>query len=133
MQKLLIRLGINAVALYTAIYLLSGRGITHQFENWWEILWLALIFGLVNALVRPFVIAMSCPLLILTLGLGTLLVNTLMFVMAGWIGTQFGVGFEVDGFLPAFLGALIVSVVSALLSLFFHDEPRKHRPRPRRD
>jgi putative membrane protein len=53
------------------------------------------------------------------LGFGTLLVNTLLFVLAGWIGTQFQVGFTVDGFIPAFLGALIVSVVSFVLNLIF--------------
>lgn len=129
MTKLIIRLGINAVALYAAIYLLSGNGITPQFQNWWEIIWLALIFGLVNALIRPIVTVVSCPIIVLTLGLGALLINTLMFYLAGVIGTQFGVGFTVSGFVPAFLGGLIVSVVSFFLSLFFHDElkGRKHK------
>ncbi len=127
MTKLIIRLGINAVALYAAIFLLDGRGITPQFEQWYEILWLALIFGLVNALIRPIVTIISCPLIILTLGLMSLIINTAMFVLAGWIGTQFGVGFTVDGFIPAFVGGLIVSVVSYLLSLLFHDELKKGR------
>jgi putative membrane protein len=122
MTKLIIRLGINAVALYAAIYLLAGRGINPQFGQWYEIIWLALIFGLINALIRPILTVVSCPLLILTLGLGSLLINTLMFYLAGLIGTQFGVGFTVDGFVPAFLGALIVSVVSFVLSMFFHGE-----------
>ncbi len=130
MTKLLIRLGINAVALYAAIYLLNGRGIDPQFQNWWEIIWLALIFGLINAILRPLLTVISCPLIILTLGLGSLLINTLLFYLAGLVGTQFGVGFTVDGFVPAFLGALIVSVVGFILSLFFHDElrggPRRH-------
>lgn len=127
MTKLIIRLGINAVALYAAIFLLDGRGITPQFDQWYEILWLALIFGLVNALIRPIVTIISCPLIILTLGLMSLVINTFMFYLAGWIGTQFGVGFTVDGFIPAFLGGLIVSVVSYLLSLLFHDELKKKR------
>ena len=119
MTKLIIRLGINAVALYAAIYLLAGRGITPQFDHWYEIIWLALIFGLINALIRPILTVLSCPIIILTLGLGSLLINTLMFYLAGLIGTQFGVGFTVDGFVPAFVGGLIVSVVSFVLSLFF--------------
>jgi putative membrane protein len=68
---------------------------------------------------------MSCPLIILTLGLGTLLINTLMFMLAGWIGTQFGVGFEVNGFWGAFLGALITGVVSFVLSQLFRYELKK--------
>jgi len=122
MSKLIIRLGINAVALYAAIYLLAGRGINPQFTNWYEIIWLALIFGLVNAVIRPILTVLSCPIIILTLGLGSLLINTLMFYLAGLIGTQFGVGFTVDGFVPAFLGGLIVSIVSFVLSMFFSSE-----------
>ncbi len=128
MTKLIIRLGINAVALYAAIYLLTGRGITPQFTNWWEIIWLALIFGLINALIRPVLTILSCPIIILTLGLGSLLINTLMFYLAGLVGTYFGVGFTVDGFVPAFLGGLIVSIVSFVLSLLFASE-LKGRPR----
>ena len=85
-------------------------------------IWLALIFGLLNALLRPLLQILTCPLIILTLGLGTLLINTLMFYLAGLIGQYFHVGFTVEGFWPAFLGALIVSVVSFVLSLFLKEE-----------
>ena len=127
MTKLLIRLGINAIALYAAIYLLNGRGITPQSTNWLTFLWLALIFGLINALLRPILVAVSCPIIILTLGLGSLLINTLLFYLAGLVGTYFNVGFTVDGFVPAFLGALIVSVVSFVLSLLFREELKGRR------
>ena len=113
MKKLLIRLAINAVALYAAVALLKDSYIfPNDPDNWLSFIWLALIFGVVNAVLRPILMVMSCPLIILTLGLGTLLINTLMFVLAGWIGTQFGVGFEVNGFWGAFFGALITSAVS---------------------
>ncbi|HWQ45547.1 MAG TPA: phage holin family protein [Longilinea sp.] len=128
MQKFFVRWFINAVAMYAAIYLLQGHGIVPQTENWVDFIWLALIFGLINAIIKPILMVASCPLLILTLGLGTLLVNTLLFYLAGVIGTQFGVGFTVDGFWPAFLGALIVSVISIVLSAIFRDE-RHSRPR----
>ncbi len=122
MKKLLIRLAINAVALYAAVAIMDGRGITPQNENWLSFIWLALIFGLVNAVIRPILVVMSCPLIVLTLGFGTLLINTLMFYLAGWIGTQFQAGFTVDGFLPAFFGAFIVSAVSFVLTIFFKGE-----------
>lgn len=122
MKKLLIRLAINAVALYVAIAIMQGNGITPQGENWLSFVWLALIFGLVNAIIRPMLVVMSCPLLVLTLGLGTLIINTLMFMLSGWLGTRFGVGFTVDGFWPAFLGALITGIVSFVLTLFFKGE-----------
>jgi len=129
MKKLLIRWLINAVALYAAIALLSGSGITPQSENWLSLIWLALIFGLINAIVKPILTVVGCPFIILTLGLGTLLINTMLFFLAGQIGLRFGVGFSVDGFIPAFLGALIVSVVSFVLGIVFKDDlnNKKHR------
>lgn len=122
MTKFFLRWAINAIALYAAVAILRGSGIDPQSTNWLSIIWLALIFGLVNALLRPLLKVLTCPLIILTLGLGTLLINTLLFWLAGLIGTYFGVGFTVDGFWPAFLGALIVTVVSFLLSIMLRDE-----------
>jgi putative membrane protein len=122
MKKFIIRLLINAVALFAAVAILRDSGIHAQDTNWLSFLWLALIFGLVNALIKPVLKFLTCPLIILTLGLGTLLINTLMFWLAGYIGTSFGIGFTVDGFMPAFLGALIVSVVSIFLSALLRDE-----------
>ena len=125
MTRFIIRWAINAVAMYAAVAVLQGNGLTPQSTNWLSFIWLALIFGLINALLRPLLKILTCPFIILTLGLGTLLINTLLFYLAGIIGTQFGVGFTVDGFWPAFLGALIVSVVSMALSLAFREELRK--------
>ncbi len=105
---------INAAAIWAAIELVNG--ITPLQTGVENILIIALIFGLVNALIRPIILFMTCPLIILTLGLGTLLVNTAMFALAGEIGARFGVGFTVAGFWPAFWGALVVSIVSAVLS-----------------
>lgn len=119
-MRFIIRLLINAVGFYAAVYLLGGTYIFPESTNWTSFLWMALIFGLVNAIIRPLLMVISCPLIILTLGLGTLLINTAMFWLAGLIGTQFGVGFTVNGFVGAFLGALVVSVVSFVLSLFFN-------------
>ncbi len=127
MTKFVLRWAINAVALYAAIALLDGHGITPQSTNWLSLIWLALIFGLVNALLRPLLTILTCPLIILTLGLGTLLINTFLFYLAGLIGTYFNVGFLVDGFWPAFLGGLIVSVISILLNSLLHDDRRREQ------
>jgi len=116
MKNFLIRMVINAIALYVAIAVLNGRGVNPQSGDWISLIWLALIFGVINAILKPILMVVGCPFLILTLGLGTLLINTLLFYLTGLIGTNFGVGFTVDGFWPAFLGALIVSVVSLVLS-----------------
>jgi putative membrane protein len=127
MTRFILRWGISAVSLYAAVALLNGHGLTPQSTNWLSFIWLALIFGLINALIRPLLTLLTCPLLILTLGLGTLLINTLMFYLAGLIGASFGVGFIVDGFVTAFLGALIVSVVTLFLNLVLHEELKGQR------
>ncbi len=125
MKRFLIHLVVNSVALYAALAIMNGHGITPQSTNWLSFVWLAVIFGLINAILRPLITVLSCPLIILTLGLGPLLINTLLFYLAGVIGKSFGVGFTVDGFLPAFLGALIVSVISFVRSLILRDATRK--------
>ncbi len=129
MTRLILRWAINAVAIWAAITLLQGRGIELTQTGWLPIVGLALIFGLLNALLRPLIEILTCPLIILTLGLGTLLINTLLFWLTGLIGSQFGIGFTVAGFWPAFLGALIVSIVSVLLTMLLHDELKNRRPR----
>ena len=126
MKRFLIHLVVNAVALYAAVAIMNGNGIVPQSTNWLSFIWLALIFGLINAILRPLLTVLSCPLIILTLGLGTLLINTLLFYLAGLLGKSFGVGFTVNGFLPAFLGALIVSIVSLILSVVFREATRKN-------
>jgi putative membrane protein len=126
MKRFLIHLVVNAVALYAAVAVMNGHGITPQNPNWLSFIWLALIFGVINAILRPILTVLSCPLLILTLGLGTLLINTLLFYLAGYLGTSFGVGFTVDGFWPAFLGALVVSLVSFFLNMAFRSAVKRH-------
>ncbi len=120
MAKFFLRWLINAVALYVAVAFVPG--IHPQSANWLSFVWLALIFGLLNALLRPLLKFLTCPLIILTLGLFTLLINTFLFWLAGLIGANFHVGFTVDGFWPAFLGGLVVTVISVILTTIFKDE-----------
>lgn len=123
MNKFIIRVLINAGALFLAVYLLQPH-IIMQNNAWYAYLVLGLIFGLVNALIRPLLMVVSCPLIVLTLGLGTLLVNTAMFLLSGWFGRFINIGFTItdNRFLYAFLGALIVSLVSFLLNRIFQTE-----------
>jgi len=120
-RKLLLRWLINAVALYVAVQVVPG---IRAAENLWNIAAMALIFGLVNALIRPIVKLLTCPLLILTLGLFTLVINALMLWLAAWVGAQLGLGFYVEGFWPAFWGALVVSLVSIALTLLIGEEEK---------
>jgi len=128
-MKFILRLAINMVALYVAIVLLPRYILYHG--NWIDIIWLALIFGLVNAFLRPPFKALSCLIIILSLGLFTLVINTLLFALTGVIGTQFGVGFTLaePWFWSAFLGSLVTTAVSMVLSLVLRDELKGRRPR----
>ncbi|HEY7205989.1 MAG TPA: phage holin family protein [Methylomirabilota bacterium] len=118
---ILIRLIINAVALLVAawlvpgIYLSAAQGATSP-NDWLTLGIVALIFGVVNVIIRPIVLLFTLPLTILTLGLFTFVVNALMLILTSWIAQGMGLGFRVDGFLPALLGSLIISVVSFVLN-----------------
>ena len=127
----LLRLLINAAALWVAVRLVDG--IDHR-GSWWSLLLVALVFGVLNASVRPLLKLLSLPILILTLGLFIFVINALMLLLTGWVSGLLGLGFYVEGFWAAFLGGLVVSVVSLLLSLFTGERQMKvhvetHRPR----
>jgi putative membrane protein len=119
-MKLLIRWITSSAALFAAAYLVPG--IRVEDPNAWKVyVIMALILGLVNAIVRPLLSVMSCPLIILTLGFFVLIINGISFLIAAQIASSMGVGFYVDGFWSAFLGALVVSVVSVIINLFIRD------------
>ena len=124
MNKFILRWLINAIALFLAVYFVPGVVLQ---GGWVSVIWLALIFGLINAFLRPLLKLLTCPLIFLTLGLFTLLINTFLFWLTGLAGQMFGVGFTVDGFWAAFLGGLVVTVVSVIMSLILKDELKKRR------
>jgi putative membrane protein len=127
MQRWLLRLLFNAVGLYVAIGTGLVSGIHAEGTDVVFFLGLALVFTVVNALVRPILKLLTCPLILLTLGLFTLVINALVFWLAGWVGGFFEVGFTVDGFWPAFLGGLVVGVVNMVLTILFRDEVKSGR------
>jgi len=118
MMRFLLRLLVNAVALWVATRIVPG--VSHTGSGL-ALLAVALVFGLLNALVRPILALVTCPLLILTLGLFTFVINAVILLLTSALSASLGIGFHVDGFWPAFLGALVVSVVSILLSVFVRD------------
>jgi putative membrane protein len=117
-MRFLVRLIITAVALWAATSLVAG--ITFR-GSWLALLAVALVFGIVNAFVRPVLKFLTCPLVILTLGLFTLVINALMLWLTSSLSRSLGLGFHVAGFWPAFWGALVVTIVSTILSLFVPD------------
>ncbi len=124
MTKFLLRWAINAIAFFLAIRFVPGIALESGLAG---VIWLALIFGLVNAFLRPLITILTCPLIILTLGLFTLLINTFLFWLTGQIGLLVGIHIVISGFWPAFLGGLVVSIVSIVLSLILKDELRGRR------
>lgn len=121
MTRFIIRWTINAVALYVAVVLVPGISLT---GSWTSLIWLALIFGLVNALLRPILKLFTFPLIILTLGLFSLLINSFLFWLTSIIGQGFGVGLHIAApvFWNSLLGGLVVSLVSVVLSVILKDE-----------
>jgi putative membrane protein len=118
---ILLRLAINAIGLLVAAWIVPGfhlsvAGRHPQPHDWIALGIIALIFGAVNVIIRPIVLLLSLPLEIMTFGLFTFVINALMLLLTSWIAQGMDLGFRIDGFVAALLGALIVSLVSLALS-----------------
>ena len=121
---ILIRLAITAVSLWIATLLIDGIQLTTDSVpgKIGTLLAVAVIFGIVNAVLRPIIKTIGCGLYVLTLGLIALIVNGLLFLLTSWIASQFDLPFHVDDFWPsAILGALLVGVVSWVLNMLVPD------------
>ncbi|NMI00959.1 phage holin family protein [Pseudonocardia acidicola] len=120
---LTIRVAVVAVALWVATALITGielgGGTTAGRAG--TLIVVAIIFGLVNAVLKPIIKVVGCPLYILTLGLVGLVVNALLFMLVGYLSTRLGLPFHVDGFWAGFWGAIIVAVVAFVLHLIIPD------------
>ncbi|MBX9243896.1 phage holin family protein [Actinotalea ferrariae] len=116
----LLRVIVNAAAIWLATQVLAGLDVVGGDDTTTTVLVLlgvGLVFGLVNAVVKPIVKLISFPIYILTLGLFTLVVNALMLMLTGWLSELTDYGLRIDNFGTAVLGALIISVISFLLSV----------------
>jgi putative membrane protein len=102
---------INTLAVLVAVYIVPG--IRFKDNNLWTPFVTSLVLGILNAFIRPIIMFLAFPLLIFTLGLFTLVINALLLYFVGFLLNRY---FQVDGFWPAFLGALIISIVSLLLN-----------------
>jgi putative membrane protein len=123
-MRFILRLLINAAALWAAIRLVPGI----SFEGEWPALFgVALIFGVLNAVIRPILFVLTLPALILTLGLFTFVLNAFMLWLTSAASDVLGLRFTVDGFGSAFVGALIITIVSFVLSLVVGPDRREHR------
>ncbi|HET9873359.1 MAG TPA: phage holin family protein [Propionibacteriaceae bacterium] len=129
-MRTILRLLANAAALAVATFLVEGITLTAQStqNRILALLIVALIFGVLNALVKPIFKVVTAPLLLLTLGLFLLVINGCMLLLTSWVADKVNLGWHVDGFGTAVLGALIVSIVSFLLNAFLPD-PDERRQR----
>ncbi|MDG4790765.1 phage holin family protein [Micromonospora sp. WMMD1102] len=115
----LVRLVIGALALWITSLVVPGIELTGRsaLDNALTVLVVALIFGVVNAVLKPVIRVVGCVFYVLTLGLFALVVNALLFLLTDWIAQVFDLPFSIDGFWPAFFGAIVMAVVTWLLGV----------------
>lgn len=110
---------ISAAAVWVAVQIVQGIYIEPGLGPLFIV---ALIFGAVNAVVRPLLKSLACGLIFLTLGLFLLVINAAMLMLSGYIARAVGIEFSVDGFVPALIGSLVISVVTYVASMILIEE-----------
>jgi putative membrane protein len=114
-RSLLLHWILNAAALWVSAALIPGLDFT---GGPGRLLLVAAVFGIVNSTLRPLLTILTCPLIVLTLGLFTLVINGVMVLVTGWLSERWNLGFSVSGFWAAFFGGLVVGLVSMVLSIW---------------
>lgn len=114
MRELLLRWLVTTIALYLAVVIVPGIDF-NEAEGAWRLILVALVFGGVNALMKPLLTLLTCPLILLTFGFFFLVVNGLLLMITSWASQKLGLGFSVAGFWPAFWGGLVISIGSTIL------------------
>lgn len=116
-MRFLLRLIVTALATAAAVWLVPGIHLTgtDTTDKVVTLLLVALIFGVVNAIIKPLATLVSTCLVVLTLGLFLLVINAGMLMLTSWLAGNFGLGFHVEGFWPALWGSLVISIVGSLL------------------
>jgi len=110
----IIQILVNAAALWVAVQITE---MDFTGAEAWQFLLVAVIFSLVNTFIRPILRIITLPITAVTLGLFLIVINAVMLLLTGWISDQLDLGFMVNGFVPALLGAIVISIVSWVLSL----------------
>jgi len=122
MKAFLLNLSINIIAILAAVWLVPGielRGV------WWGLAVVALLFGLINSAVRPLLLLLTLPFVIITLGFFMLIINALMLYLTSWLAQGFGIFFDIANFGSALIGSVLISVISTGLRLL-SGESRMH-------
>jgi putative membrane protein len=113
MTYFILRIMINALSIAVAVKVIEGITFTGE---WWKMILIGAVFGIVNSFLKPLITLFALPLILVTLGLFTLIVNTLMLLVTVELSEPLKLGLQIQGFWAAFKGALIISIVSMLLS-----------------
>ncbi len=119
MLRFIARLVLNAFAIWLTFQIVPG--LSAETASIWTWLIVAIIFGVVNALVRPIVLFLSCPLVLLTLGLFVLIINTIMLSLTIWLSNLLNLGLSSTGFWATFFGAIVLAIASWVISLILAD------------
>ncbi|MFV9507111.1 MAG: phage holin family protein [Oscillochloridaceae bacterium umkhey_bin13] len=117
-QRLVLRWLISSLGIFAAVWLVPGIVFSGP---GWHIGIVAAVFGLLNVLLRPLIYLLTCPLVILTLGLFGLVINAVLLGLTSALADQLGISFYIDGFWPAFWGGLVISLVTTVLSMLAGD------------
>src|SRR5262245_52761616 len=123
----IVRLLVTAASLWVAVQFVPG--ITYT-GSWVGLLGVALVFGIINAIIRPILYLLTCPVIVLTLGLFVLVLNALLLALTSAVSQAFGLQFHVSGFLAALLGGIVIGITSAVLNIFVGGK-RKEEERER--
>ena len=116
MIRFLLSIITTAIALFFVTRVVTGVDVTPP-DDPWAFIWVALLFMAVNAVVSPLAHALGTPLKVLTLGLFSLVINALLFMFTGWLSGVLGLGLQVDGFVAALIGAVVMGVATWVLGL----------------
>ena len=127
MKHLAIKVVVNAIALWVAVVAVSGITLQTSSGSWaakvGSLLVLAAVFGIVNALLKPLLKLVSLPLIVLTLGLFTFVVNAVLLQLTSWVAQAVGLAFHIDHFFwDAIVGALVITIVGMIANLLLPDE-----------
>lgn len=117
-KRFILRLSINIIAILVAVSVVPGLRLE---ADWWGLAAVAFIFGLINTGIRPLLLLLTLPFVVLTLGFFMLLINALMLYLTSWLAEGFGIRLVIDSFVSAILGGMVISVVSTLLSILSGD------------
>jgi putative membrane protein len=126
MTRVIVHLVLNVLGLALVIRVVPGISFDGP---WWALVVIGLVFGFVNAIVRPVLLGLSCLLNMLTLGLFTFVINAVMLLLTAYLsnalGSSLGFSFKIDGFLPALLGAIVMSIFSWVIAFFVRENRRR--------